>query len=163
MSETTTEAPTTTTEAPAEESTSPGTPAKPETDWKAEAKKWESRAKENKSAAEKLAQIEEAQKTEAQKAADRLAVAEKAAAEATREALKFKIAAKFQIGDEDADLFLTGSDEEALTKQAERLTARESERKKHGNVVPREGNNPTSTGEGSDLAFARQLLNPGVT
>ncbi|BDZ40816.1 hypothetical protein GCM10025865_01150 [Paraoerskovia sediminicola] len=47
-----------------------------ETDWKAEARKWETRAKENKTAAEKLAEIEEASKTEAQKNADALAAAQ---------------------------------------------------------------------------------------
>jgi hypothetical protein len=44
---------------------------------------------------------------------------------ARAEALRLRVASKFGIGDEDADLFLTGSDEETLTKQAERLAARE--------------------------------------
>lgn len=43
------------------------TPPARETDWKAEARKWEERAKANKSAAEKLAEIEEANKTAEQK------------------------------------------------------------------------------------------------
>ena len=59
----------------------PAPPAKPETDWRAEAKKWESRAKDNKSAADRLAEIEEAQKTELQKAQERAEAAEKRAAE----------------------------------------------------------------------------------
>jgi hypothetical protein len=62
--------------------TAPPAPAK-ETDWKAEARKWEDRAKENKTAAEKLAAFEESQKTEAQKLADRAT-----AAEIERDALK---------------------------------------------------------------------------
>lgn len=145
-------------EAPAQEPKEPA--PKPETDWKAEAKKWESRAKENKTAADQLAAIEEANKTEAQKTADRLAVAEKAATDAQREALKFKIASKFTIGDEDADLFLTGSDEESLTKQAERLTARESERKKSNNVVPKEGASSTATAT-DERTFVRELFGSG--
>lgn len=75
------------------EATTPTTPAPApekapaqETDWKAEARKWERRAKENKSAAEKLAEIEEANKSEAQKLADRLAAAEAKAVEAERKA-----------------------------------------------------------------------------
>jgi thioesterase domain-containing protein len=146
----------------APESVAPDAPAqeqpKPEVeiDWKAKAREWEKRAKENKSAAEKLAEIEEANKTEAQKAAERLAAAEKDAAAARAEALRFRIASKFSIGDEDADLFLTGTDEETLTRQAERLSARESERKKQGNHVPREGN-PPSTGP-SDLREFREAL-----
>lgn len=132
-------------------------PAKPETDWKAEAKKWESRAKENKSAADKLAEIEEANKTEAQRAAERLAAAEKDASTARAEALRLRVAAKYGIGDEDADLFLTGSDEQTLTRQAERLSARESERKKTGNHVPREGSTPPAAGS-DELAVARSLF-----
>lgn len=123
-------------------------------------RKWEQRAKENKTAADQLAAIEEANKTEAQKAADRLAAAEKAAADATREALKFKIAAKFQIGDEDADLFLTGSDEDSMTKQAQRLMAREADRKKAGNYVPSEGSRVPNPSEDSEAQFARNLFSP---
>jgi membrane protein involved in colicin uptake len=128
-----------------------------------EAAKYRTEAKANAEAAKRLAEIEEANKTEAQRTADRLAAAEQEAADARREALKFKIASKFQIGDEDADLFLTGSDEESLTRQAERLTAREGERKKNGNHVPREG---TTTGEpraDEMREFTRQLFAGGST
>lgn len=127
------------------------------TDWKAKAREWEKRAKENKSAADRLAEIEEANKTEAQKAADRLAAAEKDAASARSEALRLRVAAKFGIGDEDADLFLTGTDEETLTKQATRLTARESERKKQGNHVAREGTQ-TSAATSDERELARSLF-----
>ncbi len=95
-----------------------------ETDWKAEARKWEARAKENTEAAKRLQEIEDAQKSEAEKAAERMAQLEKDAATARSEALRLKVAIKHGISDEDADLFLTGSDEETLTKQAERLAAR---------------------------------------
>lgn len=74
-----------TTGTPAPTPTPPPTeaPAQEPTDWVAEARKWEARAKENKTAAEKLAALEESQKTEAQKLADRAT-----AAEAERDALK---------------------------------------------------------------------------
>lgn len=115
-----------------------------------EAAKYRTEAKANADAAKRLAEIEEANKSEVQRAADRLKAAETEAAEARRDALRYRIASKFKIDDEDAELFLTGSDEESLTKQAERLTAREAarkadadaaeaERKKRGNHVPREG------------------------
>lgn len=142
---------------PAQEPAATEPKPKPETDWKAEAKKWETRAKENKTAADELAAIREANKTEAQKTADALTAAQKEAADARREALKFKIAAQFSIGDEDADLFLTGDDEASLTKQAERLTAREGERKKNGNVVPREGATTTAA-ESDEHQVARALF-----
>lgn len=51
------------------------------TDWKAEARKWEARAKENSTAATRLSEIEEASKTEAQKLADRASAAESRVAE----------------------------------------------------------------------------------
>ncbi len=89
-----------------------------------EAAKYRTEAKANADAAKRLAEIEDAQKSEAQKAADRIAELEQQAATAQREALRFKVASKFGISDEDADLFLTGSDEETLGKQAERLAAR---------------------------------------
>ncbi|MGC5019022.1 hypothetical protein [Micromonospora sp. DT47] len=98
-------------------------PTKPETDWKAEARKWEQRAKENSSAAKKLTEFEEAQKTEAQKLADRATAAEKAAAAKDADLLRLRTALKHGISDEDAETFLTGADEESLTRQAERLAA----------------------------------------
>lgn len=116
-------------------------------------------AKANAEAAKRLAEIEEANKTEAQKSADALAAAQRDAEAARAEALRYKVASKFQIGDEDADLFLTGTDEETLTKQAERLTERAEERKKNGNQVPREGTNPPAGGQDSDMReFARGLF-----
>lgn len=93
----------------------------PERDWRAEARKWEQRAKENKNAADRLAEFERAQMTETERTAARLAEMEREAATARAEALRFKVAARFGIGDEDADLFLTGSDESTITRQAERL------------------------------------------
>ncbi len=125
--------------------------------WKAKAREQEKRAKENAEAAKRLAEIEQSQKSEAEKAADRLRQIEAERDEARREALRFKVASKYGIGDEDADLFLTGSDEETLTKQAERLSARADERKKQGNRVPGEGTNSAGSSD-NDAAFARQLL-----
>ena len=122
-----------------------------------EAAKYRTEAKANADAAKRLAEIEEANKTEVQKATERLAAAEKAASDAQAEALRFKIAAKFQVSEEDADLFLTGTDEETLTKQAERLTAREADRKKNNNVVPREGS--ASQPQADELTeFTRSLF-----
>lgn len=85
---------------PAPVPTEPGTEAPTveapaqETDWKAEARKWEDRAKANKSAAEKLAEIEEASKTADQKAAERLALAEKRAVDLEQKADRAEVAAE---------------------------------------------------------------------
>jgi len=69
-------------------------------------------------AAASLSDLEKAQKL----AADAQAEAAKATAEATR----LRIAAKHGISDEDADLFLTGSDMETVERQAAALVARTS-------------------------------------
>ncbi len=129
--------------------------------WKKKSRENEARAKANAKAAEQLAAIEEANKTEAQRSADALAAANKAAEDAKADALRYRIASKFQVSDEDAELFLTGADEETLTRQAQRLTGMAEERKKHGNKVPREGTNPPPVSAGTDAAFARELLSGG--
>lgn len=75
-----------------------------------------------------------------------------------RDNLAARIAAKHGIPPEDADLFLTGSDEATLTAQAERLAAREGEMRKQGNYVPNEGRTTTNPGDADVRAFARQLF-----
>lgn len=95
------------------------------TDWVAEARKWEQRAKENKTAADELAQIKESQKSDAERAADALRAAQSEAEQARAELLRYKVAATHGITDaDDIALFLTGTDEDTLTKQATRLAAR---------------------------------------
>lgn len=69
-------------------------------------------------AAANLSDLEKAQKA----AADAQVLADKAATEA----LRLRAAAKHGISDEDADLFLTGSDPETIEKQAAALKARTS-------------------------------------
>lgn len=113
--------------------------------------------KDVKAKAARLDEIEEANKTEAQKLSDAKAAAEKERDAARAEALRLRIATKHGISDEDADLFLTGTDEETLTKQAERLSQRSEDRKKQGNHVPREGTTPHA-GESDERALARSLF-----
>jgi hypothetical protein len=164
MSEAATEA--TATEATETEATDPpaaSEPPKPTETvdfWKQKSRENEKRAKENADAAKRLAEIEESQKSAEQKQADRIAQLEKEANDARTEALRFKVASKHGISDEDADLFLTGSDEETLTKQAERLAGKADERKRNGNHVPGEGTTPPP-GEAGDRAFARSLFSEG--
>lgn len=123
MSETQTAEPT---DAPAQDVDQAATePQVEETDWKAEARKWEQRAKENKGAAEELAQIKDAQKSEAERAADALAQAQADAESARAELLRYRVAAEHGITDaDDIALFLTGTDEDTLTRQATRLAER---------------------------------------
>lgn len=132
--------------APAPEPTAPTEPARAETDWKAEARKWESRAKENKQAAERLAELEEANKSEAERAAERLAKAEQTAAEAEARALRRDIALEHSLSKDDAALLDAVTDEDAMRRLAERLARQATEAANHitnnGAYVPTEGKTP---------------------
>lgn len=124
-----------------------------------EAAKYRTEAKANSAAATQLAALEESQKTEGQKLIDRVAAAEKEALDAKGEALRWKVAASHGISDEDAELFLTGTDEATLKKQAERLTQRVVEQKKAGNVVPREGHSPAGQASGDPATEFARFMN----
>lgn len=90
---------------------------------------------------------------------EKLAELAKKHADAEARALRSDIAARYGISAEDRDLFLNGTDETTLTAQAERLAAREADRKKTGNVAPKEGETKT-TGKGDDdtRQFVRGLF-----
>jgi len=85
----------------------------------------------------------------------RFAELEQKNAAAEARALRSDIAARHGISAEDRDLFLTGTDEETLTAQATRLAAREADRKKQGNVAPKEGSTSNS---GSADAETKEFL-----
>ncbi len=96
--------------------------------WKAKAREQEKRAKDNAAAAKRLSEIEDAQKTETQKLNEQFEAARAEADEARTELLRYRIASTHGINDaDDIALFLTGSDEDTLTRQAERLAARNEE------------------------------------
>lgn len=110
-------------EAPQGAPAAPVVPEAPqETDWKAEARKWEGRAKENSKAAERLTELEEANKSELQKVIDRAEAAEKKIATAQAEALRLTVAARHGITGDALDL-LHGSDEDELEAKATKLAA----------------------------------------
>lgn len=116
-----------------------------------EAAKYRTEAKANSSAAQRLAEIEEASKTAEQKLAERAEAAEREAAAARREALRYRVAATHGVSDEDAELFLTGDDEETLIRQAERLTKRDAgDIRRDGAYVPSEGRTTTGPALNSD-------------
>lgn len=114
------------TEPTTEEPTTPDVPAtephgeESETDWKAEARKWEDRAKSNYEAAQRLAEIEEAQKSEEQKRAEALDAAERRAAEAERQLMVLEIAAEKGLTPAQAKR-LSGSTREELEADAAEL------------------------------------------
>ena len=127
--------------------------------WKQKAREQEKRAKENADAAKRLAEFEESQKSEAQKAADRTAQAEKRAAEAEARAVRREIALDYKLTKDDAELLDTMTDEDAMRRLAERLAAASEDKRKHNNVSPREGNNPTGNpANDEERQFARNLF-----
>lgn len=117
--------------------------------------------------ADKLDEIEQANLSALEKANGRITTAEKDRDTAVAEALRLRTAVTHGISLEDADLFLTGTDEETLTAQAKRLSDRtaelanaETERKKKNPIVSKEGTS-TKTGtttEDDDREFARTFF-----
>ena len=112
-----------------------------------------------KAKAAKLDEIEKANQTEAEKAQARIAELETEMQSVRLDSLRRKVAGEHQITDQDdIDLFLTGTDEETLTRQAQRLADREADRKKTGNRVPREGRTSSTSGDDEVREFARGLF-----
>lgn len=123
--------------------------------WKALAQKHEKRARDNAAAAKQLDDLENASRSDA----ERIAKLEEAVKAGSAEALRLRIAAKHQISDEDADLFLTGTDAEKLEAQAKRLAAHRADQKKSGTVVAGEGKtNDTPVADNEAREFARQIF-----
>jgi colicin import membrane protein len=87
----------------------------------------EARTAAEKQAAElkaKLDKIEAANMSDLERAQKEAADAKAEAAKASVDVLRFRVAAQHGISEEDAELFLTGTDAETLTKQATRLKDR---------------------------------------
>lgn len=124
--------------------------------WKAKAREQERRAKDNATAAQRLTEIEEANKTEVQKASERLAEAERKAIVAEARVLRRDVALEHKLTSEDASLLDTITDEDAMRKLAVRL-AGEQQDSKNRNHVPREGSNPRP-GDDPMRSFARDLF-----
>lgn len=95
----------------------------------------------------------------AKTAEDRIAELEQKYQAAETARLRSDIAAAHGITAEDRDLFLTGTDEETLTKQAERLAAHVTERRKNGNRAPLQGRTPNkAAGDDEERAATRSLF-----
>ena len=140
------------------------TPAQ-ETDWQAEARKWEKRAKENKSAADKLAEIEESKKTEIQKAAERAEQAEKRISELERDKGRLSVIATNQIPEEYQDL-VKGDSEEELVASAQKVkqlienAAQNNAAGQASYVIPSEGGAPATlplNGDGIEGSLRKAL------
>ena len=133
---------------------------------------------ELKAEAEEARKLKQANMTELEKANARAVEVEKERDsvarerdEARAEALRLRIAVQHGLSIEDADLFLTGTDEETLTAQAKRLADRaaaqanaDAERRKRSPYVPDAGTSTNAGGSARDeeLAFARAFFSGGT-
>lgn len=113
--------------------------------------------------AQQLDALDQASKTEAQKAADRLAAVEAKALESERRALRFEIATEFKLDADQAKLLEHTPSEDGMRAIAAGLAAKDADRKKNGNHVPREGNTPTPPADDPMRAFARGLFDKAAT
>lgn len=133
----------------------PQTPPASETDWKAEARKWEERAKANNSAAEELARIKQSQMSDAEKATAALADAQAKLVEAEAKATRRGVALEHKLSPEDAALLDAVTDEKAMRTLAERLA---NDAKKRTGVVPSEGRPTTRPQDDGMRALTRRLF-----
>lgn len=159
MSEdTTTEAGTATEETTTEQATQ-GTDSGTETvDWKAKAREWEKRAKENKDAALKLQELEDAKKTETEKLTDKLTTAAQQRDQLASEAMKLRIALRKGV---PADLIdrLRGETEEEVEADADALLALVAPKDDSTAPGPRPDLSQGSSGNGATALNGDPLLN----
>lgn len=117
-----------------------------EIDWKAKARMWESRAKENSGAASKLAEIEESKKSETQKLQEQLTTLQERAATAERDRERLAVIAKHGIPEDYHDL-VHGTDADSLSASAAKvkalITANAAPQNEASFVIPSEGTSPS--------------------
>jgi hypothetical protein len=128
-----------------------------EVDWKAEARKWEARAKADHEAANQWREFETSQKSEVEKMADELARFKAEASESSTKLLKFEIASQKGVPTEALDL-LHGSTREELEKSADKLLSLIADQSKPNTPKPdlNQGK-PSSGGQSTGDQFAAAL------
>jgi hypothetical protein len=127
-----------------------------ETDWKAQARKWEARAKEaqaDRELAAKWREYESSQKSEHEKLAEELAKANAIASEATSKLTRYEVAAEKGIPAEAIDL-LNGSTKEDLEAAAEKLLSLIADQSKPKTPRPDELQGKPANGNAGQLTQA---------
>lgn len=158
MEDTTTETPADTVESDSQPAESDSQPPLADAGKKAlaeERRRAAAAEKQAKALQARLDAIEAENLSKEEKALKEAAEAVARAAQAEAEAMRWRIAAKHGISDEDAELFLTASDEETLSKQAERFQSLASKTPK-GTHVPGVGNQPAPASIADQIAVAEQ-------
>ena len=118
------------------------------TDWKTEARKWETRAKADHEAANKWREFETSQKSEYERLAERLAQAEATASEASAKAIRYEVATAKGIPAEALDL-ITGNDRETIEASADKLAALIAAQSKPNQTKPDPNQGMPATGGNS--------------
>lgn len=140
----------------------PGDVSAQEIDWKAKSREWEKRAKENKAAADKLAELEESKKSETQKLQEQLAEYQSRAATAERDRERLAVIARHGIPEEYQDL--VQGEGEALEASAAKVKSliQANTQQPQGSasfVIPDEGGSPNLAlnGDGIEAALRNAL------
>jgi hypothetical protein len=128
--------------------------------WKAMSRETEKKAAANRAAADELAQIKDAQKSAEQRQADELAALRQEAEAARTESLRWRVAATHGISAEDAELFLTGRDEETMTAQATRLAEKLAAPAPKAELKPDPSQGPRGGSSGSTADQFASALSP---
>ena len=134
---------------------------KPETDWKAEARKWEARAKAAKAdseAAAKWREFEQSQKSDLEKLTEQLASAQAAATEAAAKLTRLEVASEKGIPADAIDL-LTGSTREELEFSADKLLSLIANQSKPNTPKPDFNQGKPKSGGGSTADMFAEALN----
>jgi hypothetical protein len=131
----------------------------PDTDWKAEARKWENRAKSDHDAANKWREFELSQKSDLEKLTEELDRYKSEASEASLRLLRHEVAATKGIPHEALEL-LTGSDREELEAAADKLLSLMANQSKTNTPKPdlNQGK-PANSGNSAADQFATALGN----
>lgn len=129
-------------------------------DWKAEARKWEQRAKADYDAANKWREFEASQKSEYEKLADELSKYKAEATEAQLKAIRYEVATAKGIPADALDL-ITGDSKEAMEASAEKLAALIAANQKTTNTPRADVNQgkPATSGTSAADQFAAALTN----
>lgn len=128
-------------------------------DWKAEARKWEARAKADHDAANKWREFELSQKSDYEKMADELSKYKAEAAAAELKAVRYEVATANGIPAEAMEL-LTGDSRETIQASAEKLAALIAAQSKSNTPRPdvNQGQ-PANNGSSPKDQFAAALAN----
>jgi hypothetical protein len=111
-----------------------------------------------KTKAAELDRLKAENQTEAEKSTEQITTLQQQLEQMQLTTMRAKIQAKHGISDDDAELFLTGTDEDTLNRQATALAERTEQIRKKGPIVPSQKNHPTDASDDPAKQFTRDLF-----